>query len=282
MSSFSREWIFSIWALEIAGRRFSISVVADFRRAMRSRSSLSIPLPSSMRMLSRLAMACSTAANTELSKLPSNGAAAPESAPGIFKMAFRSGSELMANSLSASRKAWMYPPISSLFNENPDATVRSMDSVSSTCPRWMRSFRSLRSLSSSASVSPGMRKCKSRKRWFTDFSEMAKPGMASVASPLACANAVMERMGMGQLPVAGCQLPVFSSSFKTRAPKYLVLSINRNGFQVGELHLVQLAIEAQAAHQFVVRADVSDCSRLDHHDAIGAAHGRKPVRDHKD
>ncbi len=34
-------------------------------------------------------------------------------------------------------------------------------------------------------------------------------------------------------------------------------------------------------HQFFVGADVGDGAILDHHDAVGAAHRGKPVRDHE-
>src|SRR6266446_9845064 len=70
---------------------------------------------------------------------------------------------------------------------------------------------------SSESEPAGRRKCKSRKRWFTDFSESAKasrplpctgdaeaepgsaptlPSVGLVSSPLTCAKPVMERRGI--------------------------------------------------------------------------------------
>src|SRR5256885_5413653 len=104
--------------------------------------------------------------------------------------------------------------------------------------------------------------------------------MASVASPLACANAVMDLMdtvASGRWSVASLFAQILNAT-----QKLSTVSIYRNSVQIGELHLVQFPIEAQAAHQLLVRTDIGDGAALDDNDAIGAAHRRQSVSDHKD
>ena len=82
-----------------------------------------------------------------------------------------------------------------------------------------------RSFISSASVSDGMRKCKSRKRWLTDFKDRVKPSWP-LAWPFTCAKPVMERMGMIEL----------TSGFRLLR------------FRLYELQIIQPAISAELLH----------------------------------
>src|ERR1700680_2149618 len=48
------------------------------------------------------------------------------------------------------------------------------------------------------------------------------------------------------------------------------------------LQVVELGVAPVRPHQLVVRAVLDDAAALDSNDAIGAAHGREPVRDDQD
>src|SRR6516164_4624373 len=45
------------------------------------------------------------------------------------------------------------------------------------------------------------------------------------------------------------------------------------------LQVKHRAVAASFGHQFLVSADLNDLAMLEHADAIGVAHGRKPMRD---
>ena len=202
-------------------------------------------------------MACSSAAVTccSSSSAASSGPAAFK-APGNFSTAFRSGSALTPNSSAAWRNALRYPPTSSRLTANSAPPARSTPSVTSMCPRCRRSFSTRRTFISTASSSAGIRRCKSRKRWFTDL-RLSVIVSWSFTCVLTCAYPVIERMF-----IAGSLAPI-------------------GHLNIHELQIVQAAIGAGMGHQPLVRAFVGDHAVLQHEDAVGLAHGREPVRNDK-
>src|SRR5580704_10096240 len=162
--------------------------------------------------------------------------------------------------------------------------------MTSTCPRAIFSFSKRRSCISSESEPEGRRKCRSRKRWFTDFNESTKAtrplpcieddmeaGPAGgftvsaiwlVSSPLTCAKPVIERSGMSDFP--NIRLPALAG---LRRFQFLL--------EVGELQLVQTPVRPQLRHQVFVSADVGDGAIFDQNNSVGPAHRRKPVRNHE-
>ena len=239
---------------------------------MRSRSSRAMPRPSSSRIWFRrsrasptfchncrfnLFLGCCVAGGIERAGNAQDGVE-------IRSMAARE------NSAAAARKAAMYPPTSSRFRENVSLEDRSRLSEISTCPRAIFSFSRRRSCISSESVPEGRRKCRSRKRWLTDFSdsenatlplEAAALVAASCTSPRTWAKPVMDRMGIDRVGIwAGC------SRFCHRLGCKSALA-NCNSYK--RRYVPNLL------HQLFVRADVGDGAVFDDHDAVCAAHRRQ-------
>src|SRR5438309_4766398 len=89
--------------------------------------------------------------------------------------------------------------------------------------------------------------------------EILNPG-PPFTSPLACANPVMDRMG----------IRFFSLRLRGMPRKV----------DVDELKIIQPTISAQFLHQFFVASDIGNRAVFYDDDAVGASHGRKPVSDH--
>ena len=103
-----------------------------------------------------------------------------------------------------------------------------------------------------------MRRCRSRKRWLTDF-RLRVSVSSSLTWAFTCAYPVIDRMFMvGSTPSR--KLPS-SMSY--------------------ELQIIQPAIGAGMCHQAFVRALVGDHAVFQHQDAVGAAHGRQAMGDHE-
>ena len=103
---------------------------------------------------------------------PVPGSLLESSAPGIRRMALRSG--------TAARKTRPQPPgMPRCSRPRAGGSKKTLHCWTLKAqrdfmwPRAILSFRSRRSCISRESVPEGRRKCKSRKRWFTDFSENA-------------------------------------------------------------------------------------------------------------
>src|SRR5271169_3780456 len=124
------------------------------------------------------------------------------------------------------------------------------------CPRCKRSFSTRRTFISMPSSSAGIRKCRSRKRWFTDLRLTANVSR-SFTCVLTCAYPVIERIIM-----AGLLAPV-------------------GDFDIHELQVVQPPIGAGVRHQPLVGALVCDHAVFQYQDAIGPAHRAEAVRDDK-
>ena len=83
-----------------------------------------------------------------------------------------------------------------------------------------------------------------------------------------------------RVPAVSDQLSPTTSSYSSALLSAALpgrLSVDR----LPELQFIQPAVRAEFLHQLFVRANVADGAVFEHHDAVGAAHGRKPVRDHK-
>src|ERR1700730_3983165 len=80
--------------------------------------------------------------------------------------------------------------------------------------------------------------------------------------PFACANPVMDRMGIRE----------FSLCLRS-VPRLL---------DVNELKIIQPAVSAELLHQLVVAVDVCNSAVFYDNDAVGAAYGRKPMSDDND
>src|SRR5438270_4027374 len=78
--------------------------------------------------------------------------------------------------------------------------------------------------------------------------------------PLACAKPVMERMGIRS----------FSLGLRGMPRKV----------DINELKIIQPPIGAEFLHQFFMASHVGDSAVFYEDDAVGAAHGRKPVSDY--
>src|SRR5579859_811949 len=91
--------------------------------------------------------------------------------------------------------------------------------------------------------------------------EMLKAG-PPLTWPFACANPVMERMGI--------------SSFLLR-----LRGVPRQ-FDVDELKIIQPAVGAQLLHQFLMTSHIRYGAIFNYGDAVGATHGREPMGDHDD
>ena len=107
----------------------------------------------------------------------------------LFVCVHNAGRSQMA---AAFLNAATYPATISRFTATPPVSVRSTVSVSSMWPRCSFSLNSFRIFCSSPSLLAGIRRCRSRKRWFTDFSDSVNP--RSSTCPFTCANPVIERI----------------------------------------------------------------------------------------
>src|SRR5712671_5665514 len=98
--------------------------------------------------------------------------------------------------------------------------------------------------------------------------EAALPSAWLVISPLTCAKPVMERRGI-----------IDFSSF----PLQILAGLRRLQFllEMRELQLIQTPVRTQPAHQIFVSANVGDGAIFYHHNAVGTAHSREPVRNHE-
>src|SRR5205823_3923401 len=129
--------------------------------------------------------------------------------------------------------------------------------VTSTWPRAILSLRIRRNFISSSSLSEGMRKCRSRKRWLTDLSESAKP-IWPLVCPFTWAKPVIERMGEMVIGFLGSH-----SSARL--------------FHLNKLKIVKTAIGAKFLHQIIVSAYISNCSGFQADDAVGPSYRRQAV-----